>query len=313
MATGKRYYWLKLYEDFLTGDIVDYLMTKNGVNGASYIILYEMLCIKSINTYGRLEYQVGEVIIPYDVDKIARELKWFSTDTIIVALNIFKSLGLIYEDINGTLVLVGYNKLVGSETDYAVQKKLQRQNQQQQLPPPNKDEGVDIVHSDVHTDIEKDKEKDIDTDIYQKRESDVAVPQAEAAALSEHISSCPFSKIMELYHQICISYPRINSIESHRKKAVKACWRIYGDLNVFENVFRMAEDSLFLKGYNDRNWSADFDWMMQPKNISKILNHKYDDLKEKEKPKPECKGSFDTDEFIEAAVKRSQEVIKRLI
>ena len=312
MATGKRYYWLKLYEDFLTGDIVDYLMTKNGVNGASYIILYEMLCIKAINTCGRLEYQVGEVIIPYDVDKIQRDLKWFSTDTIIVALNIFKSLGLIYEDVNGTLVLVDHNKLVGSETDYAAQKKLQRQNQQQQLPPPNKYEGVDIVHSDVHTDIEKDKEKDIDTDIYQKRESDVAVPQAEAAPLPEHISSCPFSKIMELYNQICISYPRINSIESHRKKAVKACWRIYGDLNVFENVFRMAEDSLFLKGYNDRNWSADFDWMMQPKNISKILNHKYDDLKEKEKPKPERKGSFDTDEFFEAAVKRSQEEMKRL-
>ena len=69
---------------------------------------------------------------------------------------------------------------------------------------------------------------------------------------------------------------------------------------------------MFLKGYNDRNWSADFDWMMQPKNISKILNHKYDDLKEKEKPKPERKGSFDTDEFIEAAVKRSQEEMKRL-
>ena len=304
MATGKRYYWLKLYEDFLTGDIVDYLMTKNGVNGASYIILYEMLCIKAINTCGRLEYQVGEVIIPYDVDKIQRDLKWFSSDTIIVALNIFKSLGLIYEDVNGTLVLVDHNKLVGSETDYAERnRRLRAQQQNQALP-----NAEHNLYSDVYTDIEIDKEidKEIESEL-------TAVPQAEAAALSEHISSCPFSKIIELYHQICISYPRIKSIEAHRRNAVKACWRIYGNLKVFEDVFRKAEDSLFLKGYNDRNWSADFDWMMQPKNISKILNHKYDDLKEKEKPKPERKGSFDTDEFIEAAVKRSQEVIKRLI
>ena len=279
MATGKRYYWIKLKESFMTSDTVDYLMSQP--NGANYVVLYQMLCLKTINTEGKLSRQIGEILIPYDIEKIQRDCKWFSIDTIRVALNLYRSFGLIYEDQNGTLVLTDHNNLVGSETDYAAQKKLQRQNQQQQLPPPNVDEGVDNVHSDVHTD-NRDKISDIrDLDITdQEREiegEDIAVPQAETAPPPSRLPPCPFKKIMELYHQICVSYPRIEDIEGERKKAVAARWRKYGDIAVFERVFRIAQASSFMKGENGRDWHADFDWMMRPSNIVKILEHKYDD------------------------------------
>ena len=279
MATGKRYYWIKLKESFMTSDTVDYLMSQP--NGANYVVLYQMLCLKTINTEGKLSRQIGEILIPYDIEKIQRDCKWFSIDTIRVALNLYRSFGLIYEDQNGTLVLTDHNNLVGSETDYAAQKKLQRQNQQQQLPPPNTDEGVDIVHSDVHTD-NRDKILDIrDLDITdEEREiegEDIAVPQAETAPPPSRLPPCPFKKIMELYHQICVSYPRIEDIEGERKKAVAARWRKYGDIAVFERVFRIAQASSFMKGENGRDWHADFDWMMRPSNIVKILEHKYDD------------------------------------
>lgn len=279
MATGKRYYWIKLKESFMTSDTVDYLMSQP--NGANYVVLYQMLCLKTINTEGKLSRQIGEILIPYDIEKIQRDCKWFSIDTIRVALNLYRSFGLIYEDQNGTLVLTDHNNLVGSETDYAAQKKLQRQNQQQQLPPPNADDGVDIVHSDVHTD-NRDKILDIrDLDITdEEREiegEDIAVPQAETAPPPSRLPPCPFKKIMELYHQICVSYPRIEDIEGERKKAVAARWRKYGDIAVFERVFRIAQASSFMKGENGRDWHADFDWMMRPSNIVKILEHKYDD------------------------------------
>ena len=279
MATGKRYYWIKLKESFMTSDTVDYLMSQP--NGANYVVLYQMLCLKTINTEGKLSRQIGEILIPYDIEKIQRDCKWFSIDTIRVALNLYRSFGLIYEDQNGTLVLTDHNNLVGSETDYAAQKKLQRQNQQQQLPPPNADEGVDNVHSDVHTD-NRDKISDIrDLDITdEEREiegEDIAVPQAETAPPPSRLPPCPFKKIMELYHQICVSYPRIEDIEGERKKAVAARWRKYGDIAVFERVFRIAQASSFMKGDNGRDWHADFDWMMRPSNIVKILEHKYDD------------------------------------
>ena len=153
MATGKRYYWMKLRENFMTSDTIDYFMSQP--DGANYVVLYQMLCLKTINTEGRLSRKIGEIIIPYDIPKIQRDMKWFSADTIRVALELFKAFGLIYEDVDGVLTLADYHSLVGSESDYAQQKKLQRKNNRPEL-------SVDNVHTNVHTEIEIEKEIDIE-------------------------------------------------------------------------------------------------------------------------------------------------------
>ena len=41
-------------------------------------------------------------------------------------------------------------------------------------------------------------------------------------------------------------------------------------------MFEKAEQSNFLKGANNRNWKADFDWIMSDRNMAKILEGKYD-------------------------------------
>ena len=124
MATGKRFYWMKLKESFMTSDTVDYFMSQP--DGANYVVLYQMLCLKTINTQGRLERSIGEIIIPYDIEKIQRDCKWFSVDTVRIALDLYKAVGLIYVEDNGTLVLANHSELVGSETDWKEQKRLQR-------------------------------------------------------------------------------------------------------------------------------------------------------------------------------------------
>lgn len=50
MATGKRYYWIKLKESFMTSDTIDYFMEQP--DGANYVVLYQLLCLKTINTGG---------------------------------------------------------------------------------------------------------------------------------------------------------------------------------------------------------------------------------------------------------------------
>lgn len=123
MATGKRYYWIKLRETFMSSDVVDFLMSQT--DGANYVVLYQMLCLKTINTAGRLARTIGEIVIPYDVNKIQRDCKWFTADTIRVALELYKKFGLVYEDVDGTLVMTGHNEMVGSETNWAMQKRHQ--------------------------------------------------------------------------------------------------------------------------------------------------------------------------------------------
>jgi predicted phage replisome organizer len=124
MSEKKRYYWIKLKESFMTSDAVDFLMSQP--DGANYVVLYQMLCLKTINTGGKLERHIGEVIIPYDEAKIQRDTKYFNIDTVRVALTLYKSLGLIYVDNDGALCLTDHENLVGSETNWKEIKQKQR-------------------------------------------------------------------------------------------------------------------------------------------------------------------------------------------
>lgn len=85
-------------------------------------------------------------------------------------------------------------------------------------------------------------------------------------------------RIMELYNTICISFPRMTKLSEARKKAIKARAKQY-TIEDIEKVFRMAESSPFLKGGNDRNWTANFDWMIKDSNMAKILDGNYTDKK----------------------------------
>lgn len=127
MEKVKRYYWIKLKTDFFNSDEMDFLLSQK--DGCKYIVLYQMLCLQTANNNGELSSKVGEMIIPYKPEKIARDTKYFNIDTVIVALELFKQLHLIYID-NGTcLKIAGFENMVGSETTWAKQKREQREKQ----------------------------------------------------------------------------------------------------------------------------------------------------------------------------------------
>ena len=154
MATGKRYYWIKLRDNFFEDDgPADYLMSQP--DGANFVVLYQMLCLKTINTDGRLSNKIGEVLIPYDVEKIRRTCKYFSADTIRVAMNLYGRLGLIYEDRKGVLTIADFKNMVGSESDYAAQKARQRVKAASRPLFPIVDTGADTgADTDVDTDVD---------------------------------------------------------------------------------------------------------------------------------------------------------------
>lgn len=183
MATGKRFYWIKLKDSFMSSDEIDYLMSQP--DGANYVVLYEMLCLKTINTGGCLVSQIGEMLIPYDAEKIQRECKWFSLATVRVALSVYKQIGLIFESPDGILAISNYSDIVGSETDYSAQKRLQRENRRRQIPVKGADNNEDNNVDNVHTEKEIDKDKEIENRV---RDRDNGSPAADAG-LAEIIGS----------------------------------------------------------------------------------------------------------------------------
>lgn len=183
MATGKRYYWIKLKDSFMSSDEIDYLMSQP--DGANYVILYQMLCLKTINTGGCLVSQIGEMLIPYDAEKIQRECKWFSLATVRVALSVYKQIGLIFESPDGILAISNYSDIVGSETDYSAQKRLQRENRRRQIPAKGADNNEDNNVDNVHTEKEIEKDKEIES---RERVRDNGSPAVDAG-LAEIIGS----------------------------------------------------------------------------------------------------------------------------
>lgn len=92
-------------------------------------------------------------------------------------------------------------------------------------------------------------------------------------------SRCNYSLIQELYNKLCPSLQRCTALSDTRKKAIKARMSSGKTIEDFEKLFRKAEASSFLKGANNRNWKATFDWLIKDSNMAKVLDGNYDDTK----------------------------------
>ena len=86
-----------------------------------------------------------------------------------------------------------------------------------------------------------------------------------------------YKKIVGMYNDTCVSFPRVanTNLSDNRKKAIKARLNKYSEAD-FQTVFTKAEASDFLKGANNRNWRATFDWLIKDTNMEKVLEGNYD-------------------------------------
>lgn len=172
---SKRYYWIKIKESFLTSDTVDFFMSLK--DGANYVVMYQMLALKAINTNGKLARMIGDVFIPFDVDKIQRDLKFFNIDTIRVGLELFLKLDLIKVDPDGAYSINNFSNLIGSESESAGRVRKHRkalqcnENVTHNVPPLNninynnppketRDKILDIRDKDINIDKNDKEDKD---------------------------------------------------------------------------------------------------------------------------------------------------------
>ena len=144
----QRLWWIKLSERFMTSETVDFLMSQK--DGANYVVLYQMLCLKCINTDGELSRKIGEIIIEFDENKIQRDCKYFSIDTVRMALMLYQQLGLVYRQENGILKIADFERLVGSESASAERVRQYRERQALQC----------NTNCNENVTLDKDKEKD---------------------------------------------------------------------------------------------------------------------------------------------------------
>ena len=127
MSKTKKYYWLKLREDFFDDpqdETIQYITEQNPL----YTIFYLKLCLKALRTDGKMLRYIGSKCLPYDVDSLAK-LTNMDKDTVRCALALFKEIGLIRFLDSGELFLTQIDEMVGSETEEAIRSRKRRSRQ----------------------------------------------------------------------------------------------------------------------------------------------------------------------------------------
>ena len=160
--TDKKFYWIKLKTDFFNRQDIDFLLSQP--NGCQYVVLYQMLCLNTANNDGKLETKIGEVIVPFKAEKIVRDCKYFDIDTVNVAMTLYRKMGLIYEQDDGTLRISKYEEMVGSECSST--KRVREWRNRKKLLQCNTDVTLEIDNRDqIKENREEDKEKDSEIEV----------------------------------------------------------------------------------------------------------------------------------------------------
>lgn len=175
----KRFFWLKLKEDFFDDETIKYIEEQE--NGIKYSNFYLKLCLKSIRYNGKLIRLVGETLIPYDVKSLSR-LTGVDCDTVRIAMQLFAKIGLVKVLESGEIYMSQIEEMIGSETDKAALMRRMRAKKKSV----ETESGNSVTGSlpDCYTeiDIEKDKEKEqeleLDTEDYTvTKKSSVSKPE----------------------------------------------------------------------------------------------------------------------------------------
>jgi hypothetical protein len=113
--------------------------------------------------------------------------------------------------------------------------------------------------------------------------------------IGEKNEKIDYDLIVSNYHSLCPKMAKVQVLTPKRIGYINARFGEHG-LEGITKVLRLAGQSKFLNGLNDRAWKADFEWLIRPENFVKVLEGKYDNrqvLQPKESTRPEYKQITD--------------------
>lgn len=295
MAAGKRYYWLKLKEDFFRNREIKKLRRIAG--GDTYTLIYLKLMLLSLKNNGGLVFEGTESDL---AEQLSLEIDE-DRDNVQVTLNFMFANNLICETENSEKYNLPYAiGCIGSESESAARVRQFRSRQTLQCNEnalQSNGEALQCNKSvtpekEIEIELElRDRVRDRARDIFKERKVEREKVFLETSPLCSEVSCAAsdepapaetpnvkidYKQITDLYNSICKSLPRVNTLSEDRKKHIRARFANGATVDDFRRVFEKAEASGFLKGANNRGWSAKFDWLILDRNFAKVLDGNYD-------------------------------------
>ena len=240
--------WIKITVDMFDNRKIKHL--RRLPDGNNIVLIWVMLLTMAgrCNSGGMIFLTEN---IPYTPKMLADELD-FEENTVRLALEALERLGMVVMS-NGCFTIAGWEEHQNVEGMDKIRESKRlaqaRWRAKQKVLPPAVDSTVDST-----VDSER-----------------ISVDDAE-----EDIDKIDYKGIVAAFNSICVSFPSVKALSDARKKAIKARLNTYS-LDDFRTLFEKAEASSFLKGKNNSNWSATFDWLIKDSNMAKVLDGNYDD------------------------------------
>ena len=169
MADNRKYYYLKLKENFFDSDSI--VLLEDMKDGILYSNILLKLYLKSLKNGGKLQLDEH---IPYTAQMIAT-LTRHQIGTVERALEIFRQLGLVEQLDSGAFYMTDIELMIGQSSTEAERKRAARLENKALLPPRTKGGHLSDIRP---PEIEIKKEIEIDIEIEKERELETGHPAA---------------------------------------------------------------------------------------------------------------------------------------
>ncbi len=280
---AKRYYWLKLPEDFFRQKAIKKLRRIAG--GDTYTVIYLKMLLLALKQEGKLFFEGVEDDF---CDELALDLDE-EPDNVKITIQFLIAQGLMQECADNEYILPECTNLTGSEDPSAARVRAYRSRKALQCNADVTECNVAVTscntEKEIETDTEKSKEKKKNTEDRGEVKtegtiSDEIVCQTQSVSLD-------VKEVAEAWNDLQglgIKPVSKMSASSTRYKALSARIREHGKDKVLEAIENIKASN-FLQGMNDKGWVITFDWFVKPNNFVKVLDGNYSNRVTREQEK----------------------------
>ncbi len=259
---NKRYYWLKLYDDFFSSLRIKKLRKLAG--GDTYLAIYLKMQLLAMKSDGILKWSGLEDDF---TSELALELDE-EPENIKVTLAYLLSCGLAETDDSINYFFPFAVSNVGSESTVAQRVRDYRKKAKEEALNETENNAVTpLLHCNTEKEIEKDtRGKRQEEDI----EADVTAPNGAVCRTGD------VRRVVEAWNSLGINPIMKITGSSTRGGMLRARISEYG-VDAVINAIAQINDSSFLKGQNKSGWTVSFDWFVRPNNFLKVMEGRYSD------------------------------------
>lgn len=288
---AKRYYWLKLPEDFFRQKAIKKLRRIAG--GDTYTVIYLKMLLLALKQEGKLFFEGVEDDF---CDELALDLDE-EPDNVKITIQFLIAQGLMQECADNEYILPECTNLTGSEDPSAARVRAYRSRKALQCNADVTECNVAVTSCNTEKEIEKETDTEIETDTEKSKEKkknteDRGEVKTEGTISDEIV--CQTQSVSLDVKEVAAAWNNLQSLGIKRvSKMITTCTRYkflsarireHGKDKVLEAIENIKASN-FLQGMNDKGWVITFDWFVEPNNFVKVLDGNYSNRVTREQEK----------------------------